>query len=126
MVKFFARRSRQRHGAALRLLFLGSVTLVALAASGCGLLDAFEQQVAADIKDNPVILEHVGDITSIETDWTATGEAPGDDTFVFQLSGTKGEVILTAECITVDADHEDVVSGSILLASGETVDLFAR
>lgn len=100
------------------------LTLSALVASGCGLLAGFEQQVADDIQNNPVIVRHIGDITTIDIDWSATGEEPGDDVFVFQLTGTKGDGLLTAECITVDADHEDVVSGSLRLPSGESVDLF--
>lgn len=116
--------SWQRHRAAAR--WLGLATLLLLTAPGCGLLDDFEQQVAADIKDNPVILRHIGEITSIDTDWSATGDEPGDDVFVFRVAGTKGEASLVAECITVDIDHEDVVSGSLRLPSGETVDLFGR
>ena len=112
-----------RLGLALVLLCLGVSSLFA---SGCGLLADFEQQVAEDIKDNPVIVQHIGEITSIDVDWTATGEEPGDDVFVFHVNGTKGEGLLTAECITVDADHEDVVSGSLRLPSGETFDLFVR
>jgi len=99
-------------------------TLLILFASGCGLLDEFENQVAEDIKENPVIVRYIGDITSIEVDWTATGDEPGDEVFVFRVSGTKGEGVLTAECVTVDADHEDVVSGSLRVPSGKSIDLF--
>ena len=108
-----------------RMLCLATALFV-LVASGCGALDDFEQQVAVDLKGNPVILRHIGEITSIDTDWSATGEEPGDDVFVFRVTGTKGDASLVAECITVDADHEDVVSGSLRLPSGETVDLFGR
>jgi hypothetical protein len=120
------RRDRQRFRLALRLACLVGATLLTLVVSGCGLLEGFEQQVADDIKDNPAILQHVGVISSIDTDWTATGEEPGDEVFVFNLSGTKGDAVLTAECVTVDADHEDVVSGSLRLPSGDVVDLFGR
>lgn len=109
-------------GKKILLLLLAIAVIVTVA--GCGLLDEFEKQVAADIKDNPVVVQYIGDINSIETDWTATGEEPDENTFVFRISGTKGEGMLTAECITIDADHEDVVSGSLELASGETIDLF--
>ena len=120
-------RSRRR-GPAFVTGLLASVLLLVVsgAFTGCGVLDEFERQVAADIEDNPVILEHIGDIESIETDWTATGEEPGDDVFVFRLKGSKGDGLLTAECITVDADHEDVVSGSLKLPSGTTIDLFDK
>lgn len=94
--------------------------------TGCGLLAEFERQVAVDIENNPVIVRYIGDIDAIEIDWTATGEEPDDDVFVFRLSGSKGDGVLTAKCITIDADHEDVVSGSLRLPSGETIDLFGR
>ena len=100
--------------------------VVCFTASACGLLDEFERQVAEDIKANPVIVNHNGEITAIEVDWTATGEEPDEDVFVFNLTGTKGNGTLTAECITVDADHEDVVSGSLQIPSGETIDLFGN
>jgi hypothetical protein len=103
-----------------RAVLLPSILL----ASGCGLFGEFERQVAADIKDNPVILQHIGDISTIKIDWTATGDAPGEDVFVFHVRGSKGEGVLTAECVTVDADREDVVSGTLRLSSGDTVDLF--
>ena len=54
------------------------------------------------------------------------GEEPDEDVFVFNISGSKGQGVLTAECITIDADHEDVVSGSLRIPSGEVIDLFAR
>ena len=49
---------------------------------------------------------------------------PGENVFVFEISGPNGEGTLTAECITVDAEHEDVVSGKLRLASGEGFNLF--
>ncbi|MHC4933390.1 MAG: Coa1/Tim21 domain-containing protein, partial [Planctomycetota bacterium] len=73
---------------------------------------------------NPVILEHIGRIESIEFDFMATGAAQGDDTLVFNLKGTKGEGVLTAEVITIDDEHEEVRSGFLRLPSGERVDLF--
>lgn len=111
-----------RRYVALCLTFLGLLAV----ATGCGLLAEFERQVAVDIEDNPVIVRYIGDIDTIEIDWTATGEEPDEDVFVFRLSGSKGGGVLTAKCITVDADHEDVVSGSLRLPSGETIDLFER
>ena len=108
------------------LIVVGSVVVVAV---GLGFLvmwglDVLSEQVKADIQDNPVILEHIGRIESIEFDFMASGEAPGDDTLVFSLKGTKGEGVVTAEVITVDDEHEEVRSGTLRLPSGKTVDLF--
>ena len=112
-----------RHrSAALSLSCLGLLALTA----ACGLMDEFERQVAADVQGHPAIVQHIGDIHTIAIDWSATGDEPGDDVFVFRLTGTKGEGVLTAECVTVDADHEDVVSGSLRLPSGQTINLFGN
>ncbi|MHC4816924.1 MAG: Coa1/Tim21 domain-containing protein [Planctomycetota bacterium] len=108
------------------LIVIGAVVVIAVGLYflvGWG-LDMVSEQVKADIQDNPVILEHIGRIESIEFDFMASGAASGDDTLVFNLKGTKGEGVLTAEVITVDDEHEEVRSGTLRLASGEKVDLF--
>ena len=93
---------------------------------GCGALDEFERQVVQDIQDNPVMLEHVGQIQTIDIDWVATGQEPGDDVFVFDVTGSKGSGTLTAECITIDSGREDVVAARLRLPSGEDLDIFAN
>jgi len=108
------------------LIVVGAVVVLAV---GLGFLvvwglNLVSEQVKADIQDNPVILEHIGRIESIEFEVVATGAAQGDDTLVFKLTGTKGEGVPTADVITVDDEHEEVRSGTLRLASGETVDLF--
>lgn len=108
-----------------KVAFLGIAWIVvSFVVSACGLLDVFVDQVQADIEGNPVILRHIGTIDSMEIDWSATGEEPGEDVFVFRIKGSKGQGLLTAECVTVDADHEDVVAGKLELSSGETYNLF--
>ena len=108
------------------LIVVGAVVVIVV---GLGLLvmwglDVVAEQVKADIQDNPVILEHIGRIESIDFEFMATGAAQGEDTLVFNLKGTKGEGVVTAEVITVDDEHEEVRSGTLRLPSGEKVDLF--
>ena len=113
-------------GSTVLLIVLGVVVLLVVAVGAVTWygLDLVAEQVKADIEDNPVIVEHIGRIESIELDFSASADAPGDDTFVFELKGTKGSGVLTAEVVTVGDEHEEVRSGTLRLASGETVDLF--
>jgi hypothetical protein len=84
----------------------------------------FRDQVRVDIKDNPVIVDKIGAITSFELDMDASELLEGENDFVFDVAGTKGQGVLTATCITIDADTEDVTAGSLKMSTGETVNLF--
>ena len=107
-------------GSTVLLIVLGVVVLlVAVGAVAWLGLDLIAEQVKADIEDNPVIVEHIGRIESIELDLLASGDTPGDDTFVFELKGTKGNGVLTVEVVTVDDEHEEVRSGTLRLARPE-------
>lgn len=90
--------------------------------------DWLGDEVAADIQMNPVILEHIGQIESCETDWVASGELPGPDDFVFSISGTRGSGRLTATSVTVELagglTREDITAGTLVLSSGEMYSLF--
>lgn len=109
---------------------------VILILAGCGFLivagccgfafwgwGLFTDQAKDALNANPVIQEHIGNIESIETDFTATGNAEGDDVFVFRIKGPKGSGVVTAEFISTGADSEEVRSGTLELDSGETYDL---
>lgn len=85
--------------------------------------DEFARQVRVEIENNPVIVEHIGSISSFEYDFDRSMDEPGD-TYVFYLSGDRGSGTLRADCITIDADHEDVPRGQLIMDSGETYQLF--
>ncbi len=84
----------------------------------------FLDQAREALQANAVVQEHVGSIASMELDFVATGEVSGEDVFVFDLVGTKGSGRATGRFVTVDADTEELVSGSLELPSGEVYDLF--
>ena len=87
-------------------------------------LRAFCNQVRTDIEDNPVILDRIGTIQSFELDLEASEALPGENDFVFKISGSKGSGVMTATCITIDEFTEDVTAGTLKLSTGETVDMF--
>jgi len=83
----------------------------------------FDDQVKAALQENPVVTEHIGTIQEAEMDLEGTGNAEGEDAFVFRLRGSKGSGVVTAEIVTVDGDTEEVVSGTLRMDDGATYDL---
>lgn len=121
----------RRGGArAIVLILIGAVGTLVLVCCGGGALvlhlgmGEFAHQVQADLTDNPVIVEHIGEIESFTIKYGASFLEEGEDVFVFRIRGTKGAGTVTAECVSVSDDEEDVVSGTLELAGGETFDLF--
>ena len=86
--------------------------------------NVFASEVEADLRDNPVIVEHLGRIEELEVDVSASITTEGDDDFVFRVRGTKGAGLISATCVTKDDGVEEVIAGTIQLDSGETLDLF--
>ena len=87
-------------------------------------LDVFAGAVTADLRDNPVIIEHIGRIEELEVELQTSLSTEGQDDFVFRVRGTKGSGLINATCVTNDDGLEEVVAGTIQLDSGETLDLF--
>jgi hypothetical protein len=90
----------------------------------------FEEQAQQALSQNEVILEHIGEIQSMDFDLMGTGEAEdgstaAGQTFVFRVEGSKGSGVVSAEFVTDDADTELLTSGTLTLSSGEVIDLFA-
>lgn len=77
---------------------------------------------SAEIKKHPVVIEHLGEVTSCNVNLQATGELGQDNHFVFDVTGTKGSGVVT---IHIDAQGNSVriISGDIKLPSGEKIDL---
>jgi hypothetical protein len=106
----------------------GVVGIVVLAL-GAGLfvrwgMGIFAEQVKLELRENPVILEHLGRLDTLEMDMTASTAAEDEDEFVFNAEGTKGSGVIRAICITRSPDREEVVSGTLELPDGSTYDLF--
>ena len=87
-------------------------------------MDEFTRQVRVEVEDHQVIVDHIGNISSFEHDMSMSLDEPGADTYVFHLTGDKGSGTLRADCITVDADHEDVPRAELIMDSGDTHQLF--
>ena len=83
----------------------------------------FVTQVRAELNDNPVVQEHLGEIETLRIAWTDPGMDSMDDQWVFHATGTRGRAKITVVSVTVDAYTERIESGRLELPSGEVHDL---
>lgn len=85
------------------------------------------QIVTTEIEDqlsgNPILQEHIGEVQSFEMDWSRSFADEDDDTFIYQVQGTKGEGRVTVKHITGEDGNEVILSAQLRLPSGETIDL---
>ena len=54
------------------------------------------------MRDDPVLIEHIGQIEKIDVDLTESGAINDDDTFVYHVKGSKGSGVLTVGHVTDD------------------------
>jgi hypothetical protein len=94
--------------------------IAGLAYFGMGLVAT---EVRNLVREHPVVVEHIGEIQTIKLNFTETGAADDADTFVYDLTGTKGRGVLTAKHVTNAAGDEELVSGTLRLPNGEEYDL---
>ncbi len=80
--------------------------------------DIFSRQAREAAQRYPLVQQHIGRIERFVIDPMGTGAAPGRNTFVFDLAGSKGNGKLEADFITVDADTERLGKGVLTLADG--------
>ena len=105
------------------LLILGGGFGLLICCGGGGALVYFGlgvmgEEVADQLRDHPVIQEHLGGIDKIEVDFTASAARDDDDEFVFKVTGPKGSGTLIAKTVTNEAGNDEVVSGSLRTAAG--------
>lgn len=87
---------------------------------GIGLL---ETQIGADLRTNPVIQEHLGEVQSCDLNWVASGELP-EDVYSLTISGSKGNGVVECKTETVSPEEERVLEGTLTMSDGKTFDLF--
>jgi len=123
-------RKRSSTGCIIVVIVGVFMVLATLCCGGLGFLayfglDMMSDEVESDLRDNPVIAEHIGSIQSFEMDWGGSFvEEEDEDTFVFRIRGSKASGIVTVLCDTDSAEIAEVVSGTLQVDSGETYDLF--
>ncbi len=107
----------------------GGVVSLILCCGACGWFGNFVFQVQAEdvraqIKDDPVITEHIGRIESIEVNYAASFAEEDNAIWTYDLIGSKGNGRLVVKQIDdADGDAVDLQWATLELATGDTFDL---
>jgi hypothetical protein len=80
-------------------------------------------EVEMQLRDNPTLREHIGEIQTFEIDWTRSLAEDNDDVFVYRVRGSKAEGVVTVKHVTNDVGDEEIKWAELRTASGETVNL---
>ncbi|MBI1347309.1 hypothetical protein GC163_13600 [bacterium] len=87
-------------------------------------LNVFNDEMKAQVKDNPVLIEHIGELESMSINFVKTGEVNSEDTIVYDVKGSKASGTLAVEH-TQNGDGDIlVISATLTLADGQTFELF--
>ena len=109
------------------LVGIGAVVVVLICAGVVGLaffgMNVIETEVRNQVRDDPVLVEHIGQIESFDADLTESGAIEDEDTFVYRVKGTKGSGVLTVRHVTDDNGDEVVKSAKLRLPDGKVIEL---
>ena len=85
--------------------------------------ELMEDAVRAELRGNPVIVEHIGEIQSVDLQLMASARHSGEDVYGFELQGTKGQGSLDAVIVTAENGGEEVVWAVLKLPDGRNFDV---
>lgn len=105
---------------------IGVVCLLVCCGGGIWVVRFGMSVVSADIenqlRDHPEIQEHVGTIQSLEVDWAKSMAEDDYDIWTYDVEGSKASGELVVES-TSDDEGEVIVSATLRLSTGETIEL---
>ena len=86
-------------------------------------VSALGDQIALQIADNPAIVEHIGDIESLEVNWSATieeSQKTGDQNsgLIFEIKGSEGSGQLR---IKQDKGGQGIDAATLILPDGTRI-----
>ena len=86
-------------------------------------LNVSEQEIADQLRDNPKLREHIGEIETIDMDIVASGAEDDSDVFVYRVKGNKGKGKLTIREGTGDGFETLVEEAKLRLPDGTEVQI---
>jgi hypothetical protein len=86
-------------------------------------LGVVAEQVADELRDNPIVQRELGGIEEIRVDYAASMARDDDDEYVYKVEGPKGKGTLVAKSNSNDDGGEDIVSASLRTSDGRTLQL---
>lgn len=81
------------------------------------------KEVELELRDNPVLIQHIGEIEDLRMDWTATAAHPDQDVLVFTVRGTKGQGEVIVNTVTQFDENNQVQWATLRLPDGEEIPL---
>jgi hypothetical protein len=111
----------------LLIFVVGGPLLVIFLCCGGGLgvvmlgMNVLTAEIEVEMRDHPQFREHIGEVESFDLDWSKSFAAEGDDTFIFDVRGSKGSGELTVDSVTNEAGAEEIHSAELRLSTGETI-----
>ena len=78
------------------------------------------EEVKVQVRDHSVIQEHIGEIESFSVMYGASLASGDDDTFMYEIQGTRGSGELTVRSVTDGNGNEIVTSASLRTSQGTT------
>ena len=85
--------------------------------------NVIEVEIRNHVRDDPVVVQHIGEIESFEVNLTESAAVKDDDTFVYHVKGSKGSGVLTVRHVTDDNGDEVIQSAELRLPDGRVVKL---
>ena len=120
----YAPRKASGASMALWVLLGGGGLLVVLLCCGGGVAllmftrDFMQAEVKDQLRDNPKLREHIGELESVELDFSGTVAADDDETFRYNVRGSKGSGELT---VIESPDDSTIVEATLRLKDGTQV-----
>lgn len=106
---------------------LGIAFAVMCCGGGGGLMMMGMNMIAADIevqlRDHDQLRAEVGEIQSLDVNWSKTFNDDNEDIMVFDLKGSEGNGELTVDSYTDDDGNEQIRSATLRTSDGRTVEL---
>jgi hypothetical protein len=124
-------RKKPSTGCVLVVLALVGVVGLLVCCGGGGLLvkfglDVMTAGVEKQLRDNPRLREHVGEVRSLKMDFAKSAAAAGENDFVYRVEGTKGSGELTVHLEDAASGEQKVASAKLRLTTGQEIDLLAQ
>ena len=85
-------------------------------------LGVVENSVLSQLRDHPAVEEHIGEIEEFKMNLMASANHEDSDTFIYDVSGSKGSGTLEVRSVTVGS-HEEISDATLELPDGTRINL---
>ena len=86
-------------------------------------MDRIVADIEDQLRDHPQLRAEVGEIQSLELNWSKTLNAEDEDVNVMDLQGSTGSGELTVSSTTNDQNQEDIAWATLRTSDGRTINL---